>query len=76
MHVRLTSGTASGANTAQQRILDRRLAEDLLFLRAWEKGLVPWPGAVVRVRQIRRANPSLAGSRERRTAPADAADGS
>lgn len=30
-------------------------AEDLRFLQAWEHGLVPLPGAAVRVRQIRRA---------------------
>ena len=37
-------------------------AEDLFFLTAWERGLVPWPGAILRVRQIRRATPALAAA--------------
>lgn len=41
------------------RVPDHRLVEDLLFLETWERGLVPWPGALLRVRQIRRANPAL-----------------
>jgi len=35
-------------------------AEDLAFLAAWRSGLVPWPSAVLRVRQLWRANPELA----------------
>ncbi len=30
-------------------------ADDLQFLQAWERGLVPLVGAAVRIRQIRRA---------------------
>lgn len=42
---------------------NRTVIDDLLFLDAWEKGLVPWLGAILRVRQIRRANPAIvAGS--------------
>ena len=41
---------------------DPALAEELLFLEAWERGLIPWPGVTVRVRQIRRANPALAAA--------------
>lgn len=64
VHTRSAPGDAP-ADTAQQRIPpthvpDHRLIEDLLFLEAWEMGLVPWPGALLRVRQIRRANPALA----------------
>jgi hypothetical protein len=33
---------------------------DLLFLATWHEGLVPWLGAILRVRQIHRANPALA----------------
>ncbi len=33
--------------------------EDLRYLQAWERGEVPLLGAVLRVRQIRRANPAL-----------------
>jgi hypothetical protein len=33
--------------------------EDLRFLQAWERGDVPLLGAILRVRQIRRANPAL-----------------
>jgi hypothetical protein len=32
--------------------------EDLRFLDAWERGLVPSLGALLRARQIRRANPA------------------
>jgi hypothetical protein len=38
------------------------LIKDLLFLDAWEQGFVPWSRAasvVIRVRQLRRANPEL-----------------
>ena len=39
-------------------------ADDLQFLQAWERGLVPLVGAAVRVRQIRRilATPPQASS--------------
>lgn len=49
----------------QQRILDRvrsddrSVLEDLQFLTAWDKGLVPWLNASLRMRQIRRANPPV-----------------
>ncbi len=33
--------------------------EDLRYLEAWERGDIPLLGAVLRVRQIRRANPAL-----------------
>jgi hypothetical protein len=39
---------------------NRSVIDDLLFLDAWENGLVPWLGAILRVRQIRRANPAVA----------------
>lgn len=42
---------------------DAGFAEDLLFLAAWELGLVPWPGAILRVRQLRRANPAFTAVR-------------
>lgn len=62
MQTRPAPGAA--ADTAQQcipaHVPAHGLAEDLLFLDAWERGLVPWPGALLRVRQIRRANPALA----------------
>jgi hypothetical protein len=43
-------------------IRDQDLIKDLLFLEAWEQGFVPWSRAasvVIRVRQLRRANPEL-----------------
>ncbi len=39
--------------------LDRSTPTPLWGLAAWEKGLVPWLGAFLRVRQIHRANPGL-----------------
>ena len=39
---------------------ERTSIDDLLFLEAWEVGLVPNVSAVLRIRQIRRANPALA----------------
>jgi len=33
--------------------------EDLRYLEAWERGDIPLLGAILRVRQIRRANPAL-----------------
>ena len=38
-------------------------ADDLRFLQAWERGLVPLVGAAVRVRQIRRALATLPQAR-------------
>lgn len=46
--------TSTSLSTHDQATLD-----DLLFLDAWEKGLVPWsntPSVLLRIRQIRRAN--------------------
>jgi hypothetical protein len=43
-------------------IHDQDLIKNLLFLEAWEQGSVPWSRAasvVIRVRQLRRANPEL-----------------
>ena len=43
-------------------IHDQDLIKDFLFLEAWEQGSVPWSRAasvVIRVRQLRRANPEL-----------------
>jgi hypothetical protein len=43
-------------------IHDQAIIQDLIFLEAWEKGLVPWSTAasvVFRVRQIHRANPAF-----------------
>ena len=42
--------------TAQTSLPD----EDIVFLAAWRNGLVPCPGAFVRVRQLQRANPQFA----------------
>ncbi len=41
---------------------DPSILRDLMFLEAWENGQVPWLGAILRVRQIRRANPRLKSS--------------
>jgi hypothetical protein len=41
---------------------DQDLIKNLLFLEAWEQGTVPWARAasvLIRVRQLRRANPEL-----------------
>jgi hypothetical protein len=41
---------------------DQDLIKNLLFLEAWEQGAVPWARAasvLIRVRQLRRANPEL-----------------
>ena len=43
-------------------IRDQGLIKDLLFLEAWEQGSLPWwraASVVIRVRQLRRANPEL-----------------
>ena len=43
-------------------IRDRGVVKDLRFLEDWEQGSVPWSRAasvVIRVRQLRRANPEL-----------------
>ncbi len=39
---------------------DRTIVGDLLFLYAWDAGLVPWLSSAMRVRQICRANPVVA----------------
>ncbi len=39
--------------------LERDIFDELQFLAAWEKGLFPSLSAFLRVRQIRRAYPSL-----------------
>jgi hypothetical protein len=44
--------------------LPHGLHDELRFLAAWEDRRVPWLGAYLRVRQLRRANVSLAGSIE------------
>lgn len=52
---------------------DRSVINDLMFLHAWEAGLVPPLSGALRVRQIRRANPVVArrdGSHDTRP-PAD-----
>jgi hypothetical protein len=48
------------ANTTSRR--DQAIIDDLLFFEAWKNGLVPWSitaNVVLRIRQIRRANPAL-----------------
>jgi hypothetical protein len=45
---------------ALPRIRDHSAREDLLFLERWEMMPQPGMGAVLRVQQIRRANPVLA----------------
>ncbi len=42
------------------RAEERSVSADLRFLATWHEGLVPWLGAILRVRQIHRANPALA----------------
>lgn len=51
---------AEAARPAPAGLPDPALAEELLFLEAWAKGLIPWAGAMLRIRQIRRAHPVLA----------------
>ncbi len=49
-----------GAHIAQnQQAYALGRADDLQFLQAWERGLVPLVGSAVRVRQIRRALATL-----------------
>ena len=38
---------------------DLTVTGDLMFLRAWYAGLVPWLSSAMRVRQIHRANPAV-----------------
>ena len=45
---------------ARVGINDRSVIEDLMFLQAWNAGLVPPLSGALRVRQIRRANPAAA----------------
>ena len=50
----------TGARSAQsQHAHAPGRADDLQFLQAWERGLVPLVGAAVRVRQIRRVLATL-----------------
>jgi hypothetical protein len=56
------SGDALTVSGDALTVHDQGLLKDLLFLDAWEQGLVPWSRAasvVFRVRQLRRANPEL-----------------
>ncbi len=54
------------AATLAQRIVarvgtgDHTVVGDLMFLCAWDAGLVPWLSGALRVRQISRANPIIA----------------
>jgi hypothetical protein len=41
---------------------DHSIRNDMLFLAAWEDGQIPWPWAMLRIRQIYRANPVLSQS--------------
>ncbi len=45
---------------ALKAVQDDRAAEDLLFLEAWEAHPLPGAGLMLRVGQLRRANPGLA----------------
>ena len=46
--------------SATNEIYRQAVIDDLAFLEAWEKGIIPcWPGTALRVRQLRRANPKL-----------------
>ena len=63
MDVMITSG--SGPRTAAvrhalERVRGDSAVADLLFLEAWEASPTPEVGAVLRIAQIRRANPELA----------------
>jgi hypothetical protein len=50
----------AAAQRAVNSFRDHPSINDLVFLEAWEMGLVPGVGAMLRARQIRRSNPSLA----------------
>ncbi len=45
---------------ALEAVRDTRATEDLLFLEAWEAHPMPGAGLMLRVGQLRRANPGLA----------------
>ena len=46
--------------SATNEIYRQAVIDDLVFLEGWEKGVIPcWPSTALRVRQIRRANPTL-----------------
>lgn len=63
MHTRSTPqapSAASAPSPAPAGLPDPVLTEELLFLEAWARGLIPWAGATLRIRQIRHANPALA----------------
>lgn len=65
MHTRSTPqapSAASAPSPAPAGLPDPVLTEELLFLEAWVRGLIPWAGAMLRIRQIRRANPVLAAT--------------
>ncbi len=53
---------AEAARPAPAGLPDPALTEELIFLEAWARGLIPWAGAMLRIRQIRRANPVLAAT--------------
>jgi len=53
---------AEAARPAPAGLPDPALTEELLFLEAWARGLISWAGAMLRIRQIRRANPVLAAA--------------
>ena len=79
MHIRSALQAPSAGSAplpAPAGLPDPALAGELLFLEAWARGLIPWPGAMLRIRQIRRANPALAaaaGGRDATNAPPSAA---
>lgn len=51
--------------SATNEIYRQAVIDDLAFLEAWEKGVIQyWPSAALRVRQIRRANPTLHNKNE------------
>jgi hypothetical protein len=46
--------------SATNEIYRQAVIDDLAFLEAWEKGMIPcWSSTALRVRQLRRANPTL-----------------
>jgi hypothetical protein len=47
---------------ALRKITDRRCAEDLIFLEAWERAPMAGSAAALRIVQLRRANPTLAAA--------------
>lgn len=63
-----TDVQADGAFALAGRILDRiqnrdgTVLADLRFLAAWDRGLAASPGSILRLRQLRRANPAGAAA--------------